>query len=85
MNYREPPKEREMRLSLTRGEVNKIVLDHLRKAGKLPDAAKVGATTMPALDEKFGGGYLGTEKDEDKKKWEDWICLMITWKEQGDQ
>lgn len=74
-----------MRLSLTRGEVNKIVLRYLRETGKIPADAKLGATTMPALQEQHGGGYIGPEVEKGKENWEDWICVMFVWKEQVDQ
>lgn len=81
MPYRTAPKEEEMRLSLTRGEVHKIVLAYLQDTGKIPEGAKIGTPTIPALDEKFGGGYLGAEKEESKRAWHDWICMMLVWTE----
>lgn len=83
MTYREPhkPKEREMRLSLTRGEVNEIVLKHLRESGKLPKDAKLKSQSMMVIPDEHGGGYLGDEKDASKQKWEHHIAYLVSWTE----
>jgi hypothetical protein len=80
MVYRLTPKEKEMRLLLTRGEVRKIVIQHLRETGKIPADAEHGSVDIQAIPKDDGGGYLGPE-DKGAETWEDWTCMLITWKE----
>lgn len=72
MSFREHPEEKQMRLILTRGEVDSFLRKHLRETGKIPEDAKIIERSMAVLH---------AEGNPSGRDWEDFPAYSITWTE----
>lgn len=83
MPYRETVEKKSMerRIVLTRGEVAKIVQQHLAASGLLPSLDIPVSVAMVALHDHPNRG-LGYERPPDGAPWADWPAVSANWQEE---